>query len=370
MLHSKSEARAVELGIFVPNHSGGWHTSRNVPDIPGTYKSILEITLLAEKLGFDFALTPSTWRGFDGETKFQQVSLESVTAMAGLAQATSRIKIWATVHMMIWPPAIVAKMIATLDQIAPARVGLNLVTGSNPKALGQMGLWRDLDHAQRYELGEEWINLVRRLWTEDRVTHKGTYYQTDDCMFYPKPVVPPTVVCAGMSERGFRFTVENCDCAFMTADDTEKSISRSRRAKEIGREMNKPAFKTFGLVSIIPGATDNEAEEKVRFYNEGVDRVALQQQLEEYSGDVSAKQNSAAQLFINQSKEMSAIFPGTIVGSYDTIARRLATTIVEGELDGVMMIFPDYDDDLKSFATQIVPRMQALGVTSNVGAPG
>lgn len=368
MSPSVAKTRPVDIGVFVPNHNGGWIASQNSPEIPGTYKSILEITLLAEQMGFDFALTPSTWRGYDGETRFSQVSLESVTAMAGLAQATSRIRIWATVHMMIWPPAIVAKMIATLDQIAPKRVGLNLVTGSNPKALSHMGLWRDLDHSQRYELGEEWIQLVRRLWAEDRVTHKGAYYETDDCMSYPKPIIPPTVVCAGMSERGFRFTVENCDAAFMTADDNEKSISRARRAKEIAQELRKPDFKTYGLVSLIPGATDREAEEKVRFYNEGGDRVALLQQRDEYASDVSAKVNSAARLFIDQGNELSAIFPGTMTGSPETLARRLSATISEGQLDGVMIIVPDFINDLKTFGEQIVPLMQEFGLKSNIRA--
>jgi len=358
--------KPVDVGVFVPNHNGGWIASSNSPTIPGTYDSILEIALRSEQLGFDFALTPATWRGYDGVTRFSQISLESVTAMAGLAQATTRIKIWATVHMMIYPPAVMAKMIATLEQIAPGRVGLNLVTGSNPKALSHMGLWRDLDHAERYELGEEWIQLVRRIWTEDRVTHSGKFYQTEDCMSYPKPSVMPTVVCAGMSERGFRFTIENCDAAFMTADDTEKSIARSRRAKELAEELQKPDFKTYGLLSLLPGATDAEAEEKAKYYNEGVDRVALMQQGEEYATDKSAKVNSAAKLFIDQGSAPNALFPGTMVGSFDTLARRIHTTITEGQLDGIMIIVPDFVQDINDFATKIAPTLEALGTRTNL----
>lgn len=356
----------MDVGVFVPNHNGGWIASTNSPNIPGTYSSIREITQRAEALGFDFALSPATWRGYDGETRFSQISLESVTAMAGLAEATSRIKIWATVHMMIWPPAVMAKMIATLEQIAPGRVGLNLVTGSNPKALSHMGLWRDLDHGERYELGEEWIQLVRRIWSEDHVTHHGKFYHTEDCMSYPKPSVMPTVICAGMSERGFRYTIENCDAAFMTADDTEKSISRARQAKAMSEEMQKPDFKTYGLLSLLPGATDAEAEEKAKFYNAGVDRVALIQQRDEYSTDVSAKVNSAAKLFIDQGNEIDALFPGTMVGSFDTLARRIHTTVTEGQLDGIMIIVPDFVQDINDFAAHIVPGLDALGTKTNL----
>lgn len=361
-----AQPRSVEIGVFIPVANGGWIASSNSPKISGSYESNLRVTQLAERMNFDFALSMACWRGFDGETKYLQHSLESVTCMAGLAQATSRINIWATVHMMMWPPAIVAKMIATLDQIAPGRVGLNLVTGSNPKALGHMGLWRDLDHTQRYELGEEWIQLVRRIWTEDRVTHKGAYYQTDDCMSYPKPVAPPTVICAGQSERGFRFTVQNCDAAFMAADDTEASLARARQARAIANDLQKTNFKTYGLVSLIPGETDEDANEKVRYYNQGVDHVALEQQLEEYGADVSAKQNNAAQMFISQSKNLSAIFPGTMAGSYETLARRVSSIVRDGDLDGIMIIVPDFIEDIKAFGARIAPAMEEYGVISNV----
>jgi pyrimidine oxygenase len=36
-----------------------------------------------------------------------------------------------------------------------------------------MGLWRDLDHTGRYAFAEEWLTLLKRLWTEERVNHKG-----------------------------------------------------------------------------------------------------------------------------------------------------------------------------------------------------
>jgi pyrimidine oxygenase len=59
--------------------------------------------------------------------------------MAGLAQATSRVKVWATIHTLLQNPAVAAKMIATLDQISGGRAGLNVVTGAYKGEFAQMG---------------------------------------------------------------------------------------------------------------------------------------------------------------------------------------------------------------------------------------
>lgn len=127
--------------------------------------------------------------------------------------------------------------------------------------------------------------MVKRIWTEDSVTHKGRFFETDDCLIYPKPSKLPPLICAGMSDRGFRFTAENCNVAFMAAQDNENFFGRAVRAKEIALEAGNPALKTFGLFSLVIGDTDQQAQEKVDLYNAGVDRVAVARMLEEYNDD-------------------------------------------------------------------------------------
>lgn len=255
--------RSAEIGVFIPVGNNGWVTSTNGPKLPGTYEYNRQVTVLAEQMEFDFALSMAKWRGYGGLTQHWNITLESLTTMAGLAEATTRIGIWGTVHMMIFPPAVVAKMVATLDQISNGWVGLNLVSGSNPHDLGQMGLWRDLDHAERYALAEEWIKGVKRLWTEDRVNHKGEFFELTDCMSYPKPKIMPPVICAGASDRGVQFTIDNCNGSFFPAGEDDAAIARGKRAKELDVKAGKPDFKTYGLFSLIPGATDAEAADRL-----------------------------------------------------------------------------------------------------------
>jgi pyrimidine oxygenase len=353
--------KSIEVGVFIPVGNNGWIPSTNTPPTPATYEHNKAVTMLAEELGFDFALSMAKWRGFGGSTRHWDVTLESMTAMAGLAEATKRIQVWATVHTMIFHPAVVAKMAATLDQISNGRFGLNLVAGSNPSDQGQMGLWRDLDHAGRYALAKEWITVARRLWTEDRVDFKGEFFELTDCMSNPKPQRIPPIICAGTSDRGFRFTIENCDACFIGASSHDEMISVGRRAKEIGEEIGRYG-KTLGLFTIVPGDTDKDAADRVAFYNEGVDLEALRVRAMEYSQDV--KENTTAQRMIQSGKEQRAVGKAALVGSPETIADQLACIVLQGDLDGITIIVPDFIEDLRTVGEAIVPLLAERGVSS------
>jgi len=356
--------RTVELGVFLPVGNGGWITSTTSPQLPATYDYNKEVAVLAEELGFDFALAMAKWRGYGGPSRHWDVTLESMTAMAGIAEATSRIGVWGTVHTMVFHPAVVAKMSAVLDQISKGRFGLNIVSGSNPSDQGQMGLWMDLDHAERYELAEEWLNVLKRLWTEERVTHKGKHYDLTDCMSNPKPKVMPPIICAGASDRGFLFTMKNCTGSFMLGSDHDDFVKTGLRAKELARQEGRTGFKTYGLFTIVPGATDAEAEARVRLYDEGVDTIALDNQTREYSGDKSFSQNTMAQRFVSQGEARNSMTRAALVGSPDTIGRKLADIVKRADLDGVTVIVPDFIDDLKTVGTEMVAVLAREGVVT------
>ncbi len=356
---------SVELGVFLPVGNGGWITSTTSPQLPATYDYNKAVTLLAEEMGFDFALSMAKWRGYGGPSQHWDVTLESLTTMSGLAEATSRIGVWGTVHTMIFHPAVVAKMAAVIDQISGGRFGLNLVAGSNPADQGQMGLWRDLDHEGRYELAEEWITVAKRLWSEDRVDHDGRFYKLTDCMSNPKPAKAPPIICAGASDRGFRFTVQNCTGSFLLGSNRDDFIKTALRAKEISAEMGRDDFKTYGLFTIVPGGTDAQAQERADYFNAGVDTEALDNQTREYASDPSVKQNTMANRFIAQGESRNSMSPAAIIGSPETIARKLADITVNGKLNGITVIVPDFIDDLRTIGLEVVAGLHAHGVQTN-----
>ena len=76
-------------------------------------------------MGCDFALSMIKLRGFGGKSEFWDHNLELFTLMAGLAAVTKRIRLYATAATLTMPPAIVARMASTIDNIAPGRFGVN-----------------------------------------------------------------------------------------------------------------------------------------------------------------------------------------------------------------------------------------------------
>lgn len=360
--------KAIDVGVFLPVGNHGWIHSVNAPEVEdGSYKRVLEVTELAEKLGFDFVLSPSIWRGRKGPSEHWMRSLEAMTLTAALLQATSRIGVFSTIHMTVYQPAIIAKMMSTLDQISPGRVGLNLVTGSSYLDLSHVGLWRDnLSHDERYDLADEWTQVVKRLWTDPVVTHKGTFYELIEATMGPKPSVMPPLANAGASGRGFRFAVENCDIAFISSGDDPKSIESGKQAKAVAREMNKPDLKIYGLLNIIPGDTDEEAQARVDHFNAGVDIECLADIALGYSMNPNAKDVSPSSKRLAGDGKNSAVSTAALIGSYDTIAKRIAKTVTESELDGIILIMPDYVSDMQALAERTLAALPDLGISCQV----
>ena len=183
----------------------------------------------------------------------------------------------------------------------------------------------------------------------------------------PKPSQVPPLINAGASPRGFKFAAQNCDSAFMMASDDEKSIAAARQAKQIAQDLGKPELKTFGLVTVIPGETDQEAQALLDHFNEGVDSVALDDVAAGYEQNKDFKKLSDSSLSLIGGAKRSSTMPGELVGSHETLARRLATTINEGQLDGVLLVVPDYIKDLEAVATRTLPLLAEYGITCNAG---
>jgi pyrimidine oxygenase len=81
-----------------------------------------------------------------------------------------------TVHTLTFNAALVAKMIVTLDQISHGRARLNVVSDWYTEKLRQMGLWpANITHTECYDVAREWVQALKRLWSEERVTFAGKY---------------------------------------------------------------------------------------------------------------------------------------------------------------------------------------------------
>lgn len=362
--------KKIEAGVFIPTVRSGWIHSANTPYSPGSYKHAREVTRLAEFLGFDFVLSPQNWRGAEGPTRFWGDTVESIAVTGALLQATDRINVWCTTHTNVYPPAAVAKIIASLSEIGEGRVGMNVVTGGHQASFQPLGLWNDdLSHDDRYDIADEWIEIIKKFWTEDEVTYDGKFFKMDGGILSPRPAQMPRLVNAGASPRGLRFAVSNCDVAFLLGGAESGFEKSAHEAKQIANELGKKDFKVFGLMTLIPGDTDDIAQQRLDYLEEGVDIEGLENLAQGYKKNVKGfKDMSSSSLAPLGGTEYRSVMPGTFIGSYETLAQKIANQVQKAGLDGILLIVPDYISDLHQIAMRTLPLVADYGIECNVGA--
>jgi pyrimidine oxygenase len=337
-----------EYGVFLPIANGGWIVSRTAPPLDGGWAQNRDAALIAEEEGFDFVMAMGKWRGFGGDTSHWGTSLEAVTMMAGIAAVTRRVKLWATLHTILHNPAVAAKMIATLDQISGGRAGLNIVAGAYRGEFEQMDAWdANLSHDARYDLTEEWTHIVKHLWREPSVSFDGQYFTFKDCVSEPKPIHPPFLICAGMSKRGFDFSVREADGCFIGGRDAAETRDASLRAKRLAAELGK-TIRTYCMMTVITADTDAEAEAQAQTYRDGLDEGAVAGMLQSYGVEGNAMTARAQGAFMTQ----------TVVGAPATCAAKIEQFLRDCDIDGLMFIYDDYVRGLRVTGREILPRLR------------
>jgi pyrimidine oxygenase len=240
---------------------------------------------------------------------------------------------------------------ATLDQISHGRAGLNVVTGAYRGEFAQMGAWPEgVDHDERYVLATEWIQGIKALWTQDHVTLDGKYVHLDDCMSDPKPPERPFLVCAGTSKVGVKFTAENMDALFLSGGNPAELEVASRNAKAGALEYGGN-IRTYSMMTIVFGDTEQQADAIAHHYREGLDEGALKGMMRAY-GFLDAeigKENA----FVEKSR--SGFMTPHVTGTPEMVVDRLSEIFERTSLDGLMLIFPEYLTGLPVFGEKVLP---------------
>ncbi|NEV00089.1 LLM class flavin-dependent oxidoreductase [Bradyrhizobium sp. UFLA 03-164] len=99
---------------------------------------------------------------------------EAITCTAVLSAQTKRLKLINAIHTGFWHPAMIAKVGATIDVYSKGRFAINILTGwfkDDFRAFGEP--W--LEHDERYRCSEEFIQVLKGLWTQDRFAFKGDF---------------------------------------------------------------------------------------------------------------------------------------------------------------------------------------------------
>lgn len=346
---------AKEYGVFLPIGNGGWMLSETAPHPEASYAWNRRAAVHADRIGLDFVMSMAKWRGFGGTTDHWGRSLESMTMMAALAEATENVKIWATMHANVHNPAIAAKMYTTLQDISGGRAGMNVVNGSYAAEFTQFGEWdTSLTHDDRYDLAEKWTEAVIRLWSEDSVTMRTPYFDLVDCESRPHPDTRPTIISAGRSDAARAFQAQFADGAFLASDSLDEMRDLSddvhARARALGREC-----KTYSMLTVVQDDTDEAAAEKVARWGSGLDREALA--LMRASWGIAEEQ---ARAWAADAVGEAAFQTPYVAGSAATVTEHIRYIVAEAHLDGLMLIFPEYDGDMVLFGDTVLPALRAI----------
>jgi dimethylsulfone monooxygenase len=351
----------LKLGFFSANCSGGMSVTKVPERWVNSWENNIHLAQLADDAGIEFLLPIARWIGYGGETDFHGSVLETLIWATGLLAHTKRINVFATVHTAFIHPVVAAKQLATADQLSHGRLGLNVVAGWNKPEYDAFGIDLPEKHTDRYELAQEWFDLVSRIWNhEGPFEWKGKYYKAKGLYGFPRPFDgnPPVMNAAGSGE-GRDFAARNADFLFAISIDLEQSKKEVEQIKERAARLGRDTG-VFTLCHVVCRPTKNDAEEYYRYYSQenadwgAVDNLMRLQGLHAQSFPPEA---------LRTMRDRFAAGHGTypLVGDPDTIVKEMEKISASG-FAGTTLSFVDYVKEFPFFRDEVLPRLERMGL--------
>ena len=352
----------LKLGVFSPNCSGGMAITKVPERWNASWEDNLKLATMLDEAGIEFILPIARWTGYGGETDFQGTNLETITWCTGLLTATSRITVFATAHASFHHPIVAAKMFATMDHISAGRFGLNIVCGWNKHEYEMFNLELPDSHDVRYEYGQEWHDLVQKIWSNDEeFDWKGKYFDLKHVYGKPKPFkgeIPP-IMNAGSSDQGKNFAARNADYLFTVLVDLESGRKNVIGIKELARQHARD-IGVFTTSYVVCRPSQKEAEEYHNYYaNELADWPAVDRLMELQGLHAKSFPPEAFKLFRNRFAAGHGVYP--LVGDPDYITDELVR-IHEAGFVGTTITFVNYLDEFPYFRDEVLPRLERKGL--------
>ncbi|MFO1039700.1 MAG: FMNH2-dependent alkanesulfonate monooxygenase [Geminicoccaceae bacterium] len=242
-----STERTTDVLWFLPTHGDGRYlgTAEGAREVTIDY--LRQIAQAADEQGYFGVLIP-TGRSCE----------DSWMVASALAPQTRRLRYLVAVRPGLQTPTVAARMAATLDRLSNGRLLINVVTGGDPVELKSDGLF--LDHAARYELTDEFLQVWRRLMAGETVDFHGKYLQIESGQIFFPPVQKPypPLYFGGSSDAGMRVAADHVDL-YLTwgeppADVAQKIAAAKAAALATGRRLK------FGIrLHVIVRDTNAEA---------------------------------------------------------------------------------------------------------------
>ncbi|SFE84765.1 FMNH2-dependent dimethyl sulfone monooxygenase [Bacillus sp. OV194] len=342
----------MRFGFWLPIF-GGW--LRNVEDenMPPTFDYAKRVIQSAEKWGFDTTLIAELYlNDIKGP---EQDSLEAWTTAAGLAAVTEKIEIMTAVRPGFHNPAVTAKMTANIDQLSGGRFTLNVVSAWWEEEAKQYG-GIFTAHDERYERTQEFLDVLKGLWTEETFNYSGKFYQFSDTKLFPKPVQRPNPIlyAGGESERGKQVISSSCDAYVMHGGTVEEIAVKINDMKNRRGQTGKEPLSSFGMAAyVICRDTEEEAQAELQ-------RITDVKESSAYAGfkDFTSKSQLEQQIQLYDYSVSNRGLRPNLIGTPEQIAERIAA-YEEAGLGLLLLQFSPQLEEMERFSKQVMPLVES-----------
>jgi FMN-dependent oxidoreductase (nitrilotriacetate monooxygenase family) len=341
--------------------------------------------------------------------------LDPMLIVPAMAAATRNLGFGVTCNLAWESPALMARRFSTLDHLTKGRIGWNIVTGYLDSAARAMGLDRQMAHDDRYDLADEYMEILYRLWEESwaadavkrdraagiyadparvkRITHQGRQYRLDAShLVEPSPQRTPVLYQAGASDRGRGFAAQHAECVFLNGGPKPHvaKLVADLRARAAPRPI-----RVFVGATLIIGRTRAEAEAKLAEYRQhasiegalahasaslGIDlaRFDLDEELPEAGQSQAIRSNVEALRAATPRATKRALIDRMvlgsrqppIIGSVDEVAEELIAWMDEADVDGFNLSRTVTPECLEDVVRLLVPALQERGRYKRAYTPG
>ena len=351
----------LKFAYWVPNVSGGLVVSTIEQRTSWDFDYNKKLARIAENSGFEYALTQTRYAASYGADKQHEATSFSLALLG----ATENLKVISAVHPGMWHPGVLAKFIITADHISGGRAAVNVVSGWLKDEFVNFGLeW--LEHDERYVRTEEFIRVLRGLWTEQEYSQSGKYYNINNFTLNPAPLdIPgrahPEIFFGGNSTAAQAAAGRTADWYFSNGKDLagfEDNISGvTAAAAAVGRT---PKFGLNGFV--IARDTETEAKDTLREIVEKAHRPAVEgfrAAVQEAGASTKDGKGMWADSSYEDLVQYNDGFKTGLIGTPEQIAQR----IVDFKKIGVNLMLTCYlhfQEEVEAFGRNVLPIVREL----------
>jgi FMN-dependent oxidoreductase (nitrilotriacetate monooxygenase family) len=332
--------------------------------------------------------------------------IDPMLLVPAMAAATRNLGFGVTCNLAWESPALMARRFSTLDHLTKGRIGWNIVTGYLDSAARAMGLDRQMAHDDRYDLADEYMEILYRLWEESwaadavkrdraagiyadparvaRITHQGRQYRLDaPHLVEPSPQRTPVLYQAGASDRGRGFAAQHAECVFLNGGPKPHvaKLVADLRARAAPRPI-----RIFVGATLIIGRTRAEAEAKLAEYRQHASiegalahaSASLGIDLARFAPDDELPEAGQSQAIRSNVEALRAAAPRAtkralidrmvlgsrqppIIGSVDEVAEELIAWMDQADVDGFNLSRTVTPECLEDVVRLLVPALQERG---------